>query len=107
MLRRVNHDSQVAFGDDESFMKSLADMMGAVLKQTGSAGALTPIWSRLVGDVVGKHTRPVRWEGTRLVIRCDAEAWRAALDSERDLLARRLCASLGESAVSSIILEVE
>jgi predicted nucleic acid-binding Zn ribbon protein len=87
-------------------MKSLADMMGSVLKQTGSAGALTPIWSRLVGDVVGKHTRPVRWEGTRLVIRCDAEAWRAALDSERELLTRKLCASLGESAVSSIVLEV-
>ncbi len=87
-------------------MKSLADMMGPTLKKIGSAPALMPIWSRLVGEVVAKHTRPVRWEGTRLVIRCDAEAWRAALDAERETLARRLSASLGESAVSSIVLEV-
>lgn len=87
-------------------MKSLADMMGAVLKQTGSAGALMPIWSRLVGDVVARHTRPVRWEGKTLVIRCDGEAWRQALESERPALSRKLAAALGEAAVSSIVLEV-
>ena len=88
-------------------MKSLADMMGAVLKQTGSAAALMPIWSRVVGDVVARHTRPVRWEGKALVIRCDGEAWRQALESERPSLSRKLSAAMGEaSAVSSIILEV-
>lgn len=87
-------------------MKSFAQMMGSVLKQTGSAGALMPIWARLVGDVVAKHTRPVRWEGQTLIIRCDGEAWRQALDAERTSLAKKLSASLGESAVSHIILEV-
>jgi hypothetical protein len=111
LLVRDNHDSEVVFADDATHasgaaVKSLADMMGAVLKQTGSAGALAPIWARVVGDVVGKHTRPIRWEGTRLVIRCDAEAWRAALESERESLTRKLCATLGESAVTSIVLEV-
>ena len=48
----VNHDTGVALADDE-VMKSLADMMGAVLKQTGSAGAVAPIWARVVGELVG------------------------------------------------------
>ncbi len=87
-------------------MKSLAEMMGPALKQTGSAGALMPIWTRVVGEVIAKHTRPVRWQGTQLVIRCDAEAWRAALEAEKPSLARKLSAALGEAAVSSIVLEV-
>jgi predicted nucleic acid-binding Zn ribbon protein len=87
-------------------MKSLADMMGAVLKQTGSAAALMPIWSRVVGDVVARHTRPVRWEGKTLIIRCDGEAWRQALEPERPSLARKLATAMGEASVSSIVLEV-
>lgn len=87
-------------------MKSLADMLGQALKQTGSAAALTPIWARVVGEVVAKHTRPVRWQGTTLVVRCDADAWKQALEAERASLTRKLSAALGESAVSSIVLEV-
>jgi predicted nucleic acid-binding Zn ribbon protein len=87
-------------------MKSLADMMGAVLKQTGSAGAMRSVWARVVGEVVAKHTRPVRWEGKTLVIRCDGEAWRAALEPERGQLARKLAAATGESSVLAIVLEV-
>ena len=86
-------------------MKSLADMMGAVLKQTGSAGAVAPIWARVVGEVVAKHTRPIRWEGKALVIRCDGDAWRQALEPERVSLSRKLATALGEKAMN-IILEV-
>ena len=85
-------------------MKSLADMMGAVLKQTGSAAAMTPIWERVVGEVVAKHTRPLRWEGKVLVIRCDGEAWRQALEPERASISRKLAAATGEAAVT-IVLE--
>lgn len=87
-------------------MKSLADMLGRTLRDTGSAAALAPVWSRAVGELIARHTRPIRWEGTALVIRCDAESWRAALEPERPALLQRLRASLGESAVSSIVLEV-
>lgn len=88
-----------------SSMKSLADMMGAVLKQTGSAGAIAPIWARVVGEVVSKHTRPVRWEGKTLVIRCDGDAWRQALEPERASLGRKLAAAMGDASVV-ISLEV-
>ena len=87
-------------------MKSLADMMGAVLKQTGSAAAMMPIWSRVVGEVIAKHTRPIRWQGSTLVIRCDGEAWRQALEPERVSISKKLSAAMGESKVSTIVLEV-
>lgn len=108
-MQCVNHDTGVAFAHDADPMKSLADMMGAVLKETGSAGAMTPIWARVVGEVVAKHTRPVRWEGKTLVIRCDGEAWRQALEPERASISKKLSAAMGErgdKAVSSIVLEV-
>ena len=105
LLHCVNHDTTVTFVDDAKRMKSLADMMGAVLKQTGSAAATMPIWARVVGEVVAKHTRPVRWEGKALVIRCDGDAWRQALEPERVSLSKKLAAALGEKALT-IILEV-
>ena len=101
----VNHDTTVRFVDDANAMKSLADMMGAVLKQTGSAAATMPVWARVVGEVVAKHTRPLRWEGKALVIRCDGEAWRQALEPERVALSKKMAAAMGEKAVT-IILEV-
>lgn len=85
-------------------MKSLADMMGAVLKQTGSAAALTPVWGRVVGEVLAKHTRPLRWEGKTLVIRCTAD-WKKALEPERAVLVKKLNAALGEDAVSGLVFE--
>ena len=88
-------------------MKSLADMMGAVLQQTGSAGALAPVWARVVGEVLAKHTRPVRWDGRTLVIGCSGEAWKQALEPERVSLCRKLNAALGDpKAVSALLLEV-
>jgi predicted nucleic acid-binding Zn ribbon protein len=87
-------------------MKSLADMMGKVLKETGSAGVMNPIWARVVGEVVAKHTRPLRWEGKTLVIRCDGEAWRQALEPERVSLSRKLAAAMGESSAPPLVFEV-
>lgn len=87
-------------------MRSLGDMMGTVLEQTGSAVALTPVWSRMVGEMLARHSRPVRWEGTTLFIRCDDEGWRAALEAERPRLARKLATALGKSASSAIVFEV-
>lgn len=81
-------------------------MMGKVLKETGSAAVMNPIWARVVGEVVGKHTRPLRWEGKTLVIRCDGEAWRQALEPERGSLSRKLAAAMGESSAVSIVFEV-
>lgn len=91
-------------------MKSLAEMMGPALaslaKQTGSGAALGPVWAQVVGPVVAPHARPVRFEGRTLVVRCDAEAWRAALAAEGPALLRRLNAALAEAPVQGLVFEV-
>lgn len=87
-------------------MKSLADMLGATLKQTGSAGALKPLWDRAVGELVARHTRPIRWEGAKLIVRCDAPAWRDALQAELPQIAKRLATAMGEARAPEIVLEV-
>ncbi len=87
-------------------MKSLADLLGRTLRDTGSARALEPVWARVVGELIAKHTHPARWEGKVLVVRCDAPSWRAALEPERASLTRKLAADLGESAITSLVFEV-
>ncbi|MBL8916265.1 MAG: DUF721 domain-containing protein [Archangium sp.] len=99
-------------------MKSLADMLGRTLRDTGSAPALAPVWNRAVGELIARHTRPIRWDGSALVICCDAESWKAALEPERPALLKRLRELLGETkppgatsmgsetALSSIVLEI-
>jgi predicted nucleic acid-binding Zn ribbon protein len=75
-------------------MKSLGELLGRTLRDTGSASALSPVWSRAVGELIGRHTRPVRWEERTLVIACDA-------------LTRKLNEAMGESAVRAIVLELK
>lgn len=87
-------------------MKSLADLLGRTLRDTGSARAIEPVWARVVGELIARHTRPARWEGDVLVIRCDAASWRDALEPERASLTRKLSAALGESAIASLVFEV-
>ncbi len=93
----MNCDTGVAFAVRRDTLKSLAEMMGSALMSTGSAAALMPIWARLVGEVVAKHSRPVRWEGKTLVIRFDGPAWLSALETERASLLRKLISELGGS----------
>jgi predicted nucleic acid-binding Zn ribbon protein len=81
--------------------------MGPTLRHTGSMRALHPVWSRLVGELVARHSRPMRWEGTTLVIGCDSDAWRSALTVELPTLVGKVSSALGNSAVTSIVLEVE
>jgi hypothetical protein len=107
VVQCVREDRRCRIEDDGS-MKSLADMLGPVLKETGSAGALSPIWSRVVGELVARHTKPIRWDpGGRLVIRCDGEAWRQALQGEQQVLLQKISSILGRGSISSLVLEVE
>lgn len=91
-------------------MKSLSEVMGPALarlaQQTGSAAALGPVWAQVVGPVVAPHARPARFEGCTLVVRCDAEAWRAALAPEAAALLRKLNTALTEAPVQALVFEV-
>jgi hypothetical protein len=86
-------------------VKSLADVLGAALKRTGSPGALKSIWVRAVGDIIAKHSTPSRWEGDRLVITVDA-SWKPALEAQLPQLSRKLSEAMGESKPVPLVLEV-
>lgn len=92
-------------------MKRLSELMGPVLGKvssaTGSLAALGPVWREVVGDLAGRHTRPVRLEGGTLVVACDAPAWRDVLVQEAPAVLAKLNGSLGESAVRRLVFEVE
>lgn len=85
-------------------MKSLADVLGAALKRTGSPGALKTLWARAVGEIIARHSTPARWEGETLVIAVEG-AWRAALQAELPELSRKLAAAMGESKPVPLVLE--
>jgi hypothetical protein len=85
-------------------MKSLADVLGAALKRTGSPGALKTIWARAVGDIIARHSTPARWEGSTLVIRVEP-AWKPALEAELPQLSRKLAEAMGESTPVPLVLE--
>ena len=87
-------------------MRPLGELLGDVLRKTGSAQALQPLWTQAVGEVLARHTSPLRWDGDRLVIACQGAAWQAALEPDRAALAQRLSALLGGQPVTDIILEV-
>lgn len=112
MLHRVNCDTLVVQGRvrHDTRMKPLSEVMGRVLgdvaKRTSSAGALRPLWNQAVGELVAKHSEPVRLDGRVLVVRCDAPAWREALVAEQSSILSRLQAALGESSVTQLVFEV-
>lgn len=85
-------------------MKSLADVLGAALKRTGSPGALKTIWARAVGEIIARHSTPARWEGPTLVIRVEP-AWKPALEAELPQLSRKLAEAMGESTPVPLVLE--
>ena len=87
-------------------MKSMSDMLGSVLRKTGSAVALGPLWEQAVGALIARRTRPVRWEGATLVVRCDDVSWKTALEPELPSLSRRLASALGEPGPVPLKLEV-
>jgi predicted nucleic acid-binding Zn ribbon protein len=53
----------------------------------------------MVGEVLARHTRPVGLAQGVLTVRCDAKAWKEALEPEAAVLLRRLQAALGGEAV--------
>jgi predicted nucleic acid-binding Zn ribbon protein len=91
-------------------VKSLGELLGPALaeltERTGSTAALASVWTRVVGPVIAPHTRLLRLEDARLVVACDAQAWKDALEGEGPGLVRRLNATLGEARVRELVFVV-
>jgi predicted nucleic acid-binding Zn ribbon protein len=92
-----------------ALMKPLKEAMGPMLAQlartVGSAAPLTPVWASVVGELVARHTRPLKLEQGVLTVACDARAWREALEGERAATLTRLQAQLGEFQVRALVFQ--
>ncbi len=86
-------------------MKPIADMLGRALKQTGSPLALRAVWLRAVGEIIARHSRPLRWEGSTLVIRADDAAWRAAIEQALPSVTERLAEAFGARVTVVVVVE--
>ncbi len=85
-------------------LRTLGELFGPVLLSLRSASALESTWRRVVGDLLARHSRPLRWDdaGTSLVVACDTEDWRRVLSEERVELVRKLSAEL-RSKVAALV----
>lgn len=90
----------------KSLREAMGPMLGSVARATGTGASLAPVWEALVGEVLARHTRPVSLAQGVLTVRCDAPAWKDALEPERGTLLRRLQASIGsETVLRSLVFE--
>lgn len=91
-------------------MKPVGELLGAVLagvsERSGSASALEAVWRQVAGEVPARHSAPVRLEGPTLVVACDDDTWRQALEQQASVLLTRLTASLGHARIARLRFEV-
>lgn len=64
------------------------------------------MWPELVGEAIGRVSRPVRLEAGVLVIQVTSPAWARELAQQEQTLLARIRESLGARAVRSVRFEV-
>lgn len=83
----------------------MGPMLGRLARDVGTAAPLGPIWAAAVGELVARHTRPVRLVQGVLTVACDAQGWRDALEPERAATLSKLQAQVGEALVRGLVFE--
>ena len=110
-----DRDTPVRFGQNGRVAKRrdpapLADLLGQVLGRvaadTGSAAAIQPVWSQVVGPVVARHAWCARLTQGTLAVACDSGQWRDELALQTAELLGRLRARLGSSAPERLTFEL-
>ncbi len=105
---RVKARAHWAAAPRELQLRPVGELLGSALLNLKSASALESTWRRVVGDLLARHSRPLRWDdsGTSLVVGCDTEDWRRVLSQERVELARKLSTEL-RSEVAALVFVAE
>lgn len=94
--------------DTSSYSRTTAEIVPALMKKLGVADRLAEerlagTWSKLVGDFIAQHSRPVKLERRILIVAVSQPAVMYTL--ERDLKRQvlvKLKEELGESALRSV-----
>lgn len=96
----------MARSDFEHLETVLAKALGGIAARGGNAAPLAPVWERLVGPLAAARCRPSSLVDGILTVRCETEAWRAALRPRLDALAAELRRAVAPARLESIRLEV-
>lgn len=109
-LLRVRARAHWAAAPRELQLRPVGELLGSALLNLKSASALQSTWLRVVGELLARHSRPLRWEdsdsGPALIVCCDTEDWRRVLSEDRIEIARKLSAEL-RSEVASLLFVAE
>jgi hypothetical protein len=93
-------------------VNDLSSLLPGFLRQLHFSQELTEelvaaLWEKTVGEKVAQNARPVRMQGTTLVLTVSSEAWKKELFSLRSEILKRLERLFGPSRVSRLDLRVD
>ena len=93
-------------------MNDLSSLLPGFLRQLHFSQEMTgelvvALWERIVGETLAQNARPLRLQGTTLVLTVSSEAWKKELFSLRFEILKRLERLFGPSRVSRLDLRVD
>ena len=93
-------------------MNDLSSLLPGFLRQLHFNQELTgelvvALWEKTVGETLAQNARPLRMQGTTLVLTVSSEAWKKELFSLRFEILKRLERLFGPSRVSRLDLRVD
>jgi hypothetical protein len=93
-------------------VNDLSSLLPGFLRQLHFSEELTgelvvALWKNAVGETLAQNARPLRMQGTTLVLTVSSDAWKKELFSLRFEILKRLEKLLGASKVSGLELRVD
>jgi hypothetical protein len=67
-----------------------------------SASLLVPLWSKVVGNSISSHTRPISYKNGQLVVACDSQVWCQELSNQKSLIIEKAKGVVGEGIISDV-----
>ncbi|TVQ64619.1 MAG: DUF721 domain-containing protein [Balneolaceae bacterium] len=67
-------------------------------------GMVLHLWPEVVGEGISKATRGVRFDGHKLIVTMDNEAWRFELHANRYRIMKKLNERVGSGVVKELIV---
>lgn len=83
----------------------LKEFMKKVPHQTElKRGMVLHLWPSIVGERISSVTKNLRFEGNKLILNVDNEAWRHEIHSNRFSIMKKLNEKVGSQVVKEIIV---
>lgn len=67
-------------------------------------GMILHLWPEVVGDQIQKITKDIHFEGNRLVVKVESEAWRYELHANRFSIAKKLNDRVDSKIIKEIVV---